>query len=480
MTTFLHGVETTSLREGANSVTEVKSAIMAIIGTAPIHHAASPAAVNVAKLVRSDRDTAQFGQDLAGYTLHRAIKAAQDQGAGVIFAINVFDPTKTEHRTTVASASRNITDGKVQLPHGDLISATVLTSADGPCVEGEDYTIDRVTGLITVLEAGDLDGDATCKVGYVRGNPAGVLSADIVGTVTDGVRSGMQAFLDCASRFGYGPKILLAPGYSGTASVRAAMGVLAQKTKLRAIALADAPAGTTLEEALEGRGPEGEVDLQSADERVILCFPHVKSFRTVTNQEELEGLSGRVAGVIAATDRDVGYHRSPSNREILGITGTEIPLTAVINDATCDVNTLNGAGYLTVFQAYGQPARTWGNRSTAFPGTNGISTFIACRRTMDIIEESIELATMRHLDGPIGSVLIEAVLADVNEFLRILIGRGATMPGSNAFFSAEDNPTSQLQDGQVVFSYRYCPAPPAEHITFKAIVDTRLLAAIAA
>lgn len=479
-TTFLHGVETVSLTVGPKKIDEVKTAIIGVIGTAPIHHASDAAdSLNKAVFIASDREPpTKFGPDLAGYSLLRAIKAAQDQGAGTIFAINVFNPAKAEHRTAVAVATRTITDGVCTLPHQDLISVTVTTSADAACVEGTDYEVDLVTGIITVLEGGNLEGDADCKVAHVRATPAGVVAADVVGAVTDGVRTGMQAFLDCASRFGYGPKTLIAPGFSSTASVRTALAVLAQKTKLRALVLADAPLAATRDDVVEGRGAEGEIDLIVSDPRVVLCYPHLKSFRVATNQTELEPYSGRAAGVIAANDRDRGYWVSPSNKPILGITGTEVALTAAVNDPTCDVNLLNAAGVMTVFAAYGIAPRTWGNRSSAFPGANDILTFIPCLRTQDVIEESIELSTLAHLDGPIGKPLIDAVLADVNEFFRVLIGRGAAMPGSRCEYFDEDNSPAELAAGHLVFTYEYCPPPPAEKLTFKAVVNTNLLAGL--
>jgi phage tail sheath protein FI len=474
VTEFLHGVETIAIRKGPRKIQEVRTAVIGLIGTAPIHHVDDAPEVGKASLVLSDRDAPQFGDaDLAGYTLPAAIKAIHDQGAGTIFVVNVFDPTLAAHRTVVASATETITDGVVTLTHQDLISVTVTTSADAACVEGTDYTVDLVTGIITVIEGGNLDGDADCKVAYVRANPAGVVADDVIGEVLEsGQRVGAQALLDCSSRFGFGAKLLIAPGFSSDATVAAALQVLAQKTKLRAIAFADAPVGSTRDEVLEGRAPDGEINLTLADPRLVYCYPYLKITET-----DLEPFSQRLVGVIANTDREVGYWRSPSNRPILGIVGIEVPLSAGINNPSSDVNALNGAGVCTVFTGYGVAPRVWGNRSSVFPGTTGIDTFIACQRTIDVVEESVELATLTHMDGPITSVLIEAVLSDVNEFMRTLVGRGALMPGSKCEYFAEDNPSSELADGHITFTYTFCPPPPAERITYKAVVDTTLLAA---
>jgi hypothetical protein len=470
--TFLHGVETISLKKGPRLIQTVRTAVIGIIGTAPIHTVTTLPAIelNKAELVLSDRDAARFGSaDIEGYTLPKAIKAIQDQGAGTVFGINVFDPTLAAHRTTVASAVRNITNGEVQLPAVDLLSVTVTTAADAACVAGTDYTVDLLAGLITVLAGGNLAAAATCKVGYVKANPAGVLAADIIGTVTAGVRSGAQALLDCASRFGFGPKIIIAPGFTDE-TVVAALVVLAQKTKLRAIALADVPVGTSLPDVLTGRAPAGTVDLTASDKRLTWCWPQVKVTAT-----EIGSYAARLAGVIAATDAEIGYWRSPSNRSILGIVGLELPVQASVNDPNSEANTVNAAGVTTIFSGYGISPRVWGNRSAGFPAETSIDTFTACLRVIDVVEESVELATLAYMDGPVGDVLITAVLDDVNAFMRTLISRGALMPGSRIEYFDEDNTTEELAAGHIVFTYTFAPPPPAERITYKSVVDTTLL-----
>lgn len=469
-TNFLHGVETFELLVGPRPIQQVRSAVIAIVGTAPVHHVAEPPELGRPVLVASDRDNARLGPRLSGYTIPDALVDVQDQGAGLIVAVNVFDPE--EHNTPVAADDLDVVDGAIQLDHPDIISVIVKeTSEDPALVEGTDYEIDRVTGLITIVPGGALASSEAANVSYVYGDPSAVTDDDIIGALDEaGVRVGAQALLDVQSLFGFGPKILISPGYSSEATVRAALQVLAQNTKLRAVVLADAPVGATRDEVLAARGTEGEFDLQASDERVNYCYPHLKV------GDRLSPLSSRLAGVIARTDAQLGYWHSPSNKPILGVTGVEAHLTASISDPTCDVNLLNAAGIMTVFTGHGLGIRTWGNRSSAFPGSSSITTFLAVRRTLDVIDESIERATLAHLDGPIGPVLIEAILADVNAFLRLLMQRGAVVAGSRVEYFPEDNPPVQLAAGHIVFTRTVCPPPPAERITHKQLVDTTLLA----
>jgi hypothetical protein len=180
-----------------------------------------------------------------------------------------------------------------------------------------------------------------------------------------------------------------------------------------------------------------------------------------------------LAGVIARTDHEEGYWYSPSNHEILGITGIERPITASINDADTEANILNENGILTVFNSFGTGYRVWGNRSAAFPTASDPKNFINVRRTADIIAESIEYATLQFLDKPI-TVAIDGVLSMVNAFIRTLIGRGALVDGK-CYFMKDKNPSDQLALGHLTFTYEIMPPTPAERITFEQIINIDLL-----
>jgi phage tail sheath protein FI len=473
MTNFLHGVETIENTSGTKPVKGVKSSVIGLVGTAPTHHVlAANRTKDTLVLCTSDVDDAKyFGPDVSGYTIPAALKDIRAQGAGIVIVVNTFDPTT--NKTTVAAADLAIASGKIALTHADVINCTVKAAggAGAALVEGTDYSIDKVKGIITVLAGGALAAAAQANVGYDYGNPAAVLAAGIVGTTSvGGVRSGMQAWLDAPTRFGFAPKILIAPGYSNSATVVAALGVLAQKTKLRAIYFFDAPVGTTVSTAISGRGPSGTINFNVGDTRGVPCFPFVD--RGVS---DLRPLSGYAAGVTAATDNDKGFWYSPSNKVIKGITGLEIPITAGINNPDAEANLLNGAGIVTVFNAFGTGFRLWGNRSSAFPGSSDIMTFISSQRVKDQIDESLEMAMLDYADQPITQVVIDAVLDAGNSYMRVLAGRGAVPKGSHIAFTPAKNPPSELALGHATFDVVYCPTPPLERTTFESFIDINLL-----
>ena len=303
--------------------------------------------------------------------------------------------------------------------------------------------------------------------------------ADIIGKV-DAVtekRTGMKAFEDCYSMFGYYPKTIIAPVFCEESTVVTEINTICKK--IRAIGIVDAPVGATVQDVIKGRGPQGEINFNISSERIVLCYPHLKVYDSETDTITLQPYSQRLAGVIAAKDVDKGYHWSPSNTEINGIVGLERQLTSMINDPTSEVNTLNEAGVLTVFNSYGSGFRTWGNRSSAYPASTFPTNFINVRRTADILHESVEYAMLDFMDFPIDNGLIDSICETVNQFIRTLIGRGALIDGK-CTFNQDKNPTTELANGHLVFDIEFMPPTPAERITFESFIDIELLKSLGA
>jgi len=178
---------------------------------------------------------------------------------------------------------------------------------------------------------------------------------------------------------------------------------------------------------------------------------------------------------MAATDIELGFWYSPSNKVIKGIVGIEVPISAELNNASCEANALNEVGIVTVFNAFGTGFRTWGNRSSAFPASSTQTNFIQARRTADQIHESLEMAMLDYLDLPINDVVIQAVLQSGNDYMRTLISRGALPKDSRVEFSSAKNPAASIAAGHLTFDVVFCPNPPAERITFESFIDINLL-----
>jgi uncharacterized protein len=400
---FLHGVETIEIEKGARTIRTVKTAVIGLVGTAPIQNVDEKfQTVNTPTLILNEIDAVKyFGEQTDGYTIPQALQAIFDQGAGVVIVVNVFNPDK----------------------HEDVADITM----------------------------GDINGG--------------------VDAIT-GKRTGMKAFEDCYSLFGYFPKTIIAPVFCENTAVVTAMKTICDK--IRAIGIVDAPVGTTVQEAITGRGPEGKINFNTSSDRIVLCYPHLKVYNSATDSNILEPYSQRLAGVIAAKDIDKGYHWSPSNTEINGIVGVEKQLTSMINDPTSEINTLNEAGILTVFNSYGSGMRTWGNRSAAYPTSTHPTNFINVRRTADILHESVEYSMLQFIDFPIDNGLIDSITESVNAFIRTLIGRGALIDGK-CFYNPDKNPVTEIANGHLTFDVEFMPPTPAERITFESFIDIELL-----
>lgn len=472
---YLHGVETIELDTGTRPITGVKTAVIGLVGTAPIQTAATAdQRVNVPVLITNQTDAAKyFGVPTTGYTIPSALRAIFDQGKGIVVVVNVFDPTT--HTTAVTSESQTFdaTD-KVTLAHPYVTNVVVKNSAGTVTYAlATDYTIDAAKGTITRVTGGTIGSLAMISVSYSWADPSKVLAADIVGTVTEaGQRTGLKGLRDSYSLFGFYPKLVIAPAFSTQVTVATEINTVA--TDLKAIGLVDAPIGTTVSQAITGRGPSGTINFNFSSERLILCYPYVKVFDTATNAEVLEPFSQRLAGVIAAKDVDQGYWWSPSNTEILGITGIERPLTAMIDDPNSEVNQLNSNGITTIFNSFGTGFRTWGNRTAAWPTVTHPKNFISVRRVADILQESVRYAMLQFLDRPITTALIDAIADSVNSFIRTLISRGALIDGKCSFDAAK-NPNTEIAAGHLTFDIAFMPTIPAERISFQTVIDISLL-----
>lgn len=465
---YLHGVETVEVERGPRPVRTVKSAVIGLIGTAPV------GAVNVSTLTLSEKDAAAFGPQLPGFTIPQALDAIYDHGAGTVIVINVLDPTT--HKTAVANeaVAFDASTDRVKLAHG-AVAALVLKSTDGATtyVAGTDYTADLVTGEIVRIKGGGIVAGGAARANYDYADPTKVTAADIIGAVNEaGVRTGLKALKDTYNLFGFFAKILIAPAFCTQNSV--ATELIAMAGQLGAIAYIDAPIGTTYSQALAGRGPAGTINFNTSSDRVRLCYPHVKVYDPVLNAERLEPLSARAAGLRAKVDLDKGFWWSSSNQELAGVIGVERQLSAMIDDPQSEVNLLNEVGITTVFNSYGSGLRLWGNRSAAWPTVTHMRNFENVRRTGDVINESIRYFSQQYIDMPLNQALIDSLVESVNGYGRKLIGDGALI-GFKAWYDPARNEATELAAGHLLISYKYTPPPPLERLTYETEITSEYL-----
>ena len=456
---YLHGIETTEVERGPRAIRVVKSAVIALVGTAPM------GPINELTLSQTEVDDAKFGPDLEGFSIAEALAGVHAFGAGTVLVVNVLDPAI--HRSNVEGQARQFAGNDLlQLQHGAL-QTLVLKSEDGTntYVENADYTVNLLTGRVTRLVSGSILAAGKVKADYTRTDPSKVTPADIIGSVTAaGRRTGLKAFPDSYNLFGFFPKIFIAPPFSALNSVGVAL--TASADEMDGITYIDAPIGTTPQQAIAGRGPLGTINFNTSSDRVRLCYPHVKIYDARTNGERLQPLSIRAAGLRAKVDNDKGYWVSSSNQELVGVIGLERPLTARVDDPTSEVNLLNENGVTTVFNSFGTGLRLWGNRTAAWPTVTHMRNFENVRRTKDVVDESIRYSSLQFVDMPITNSLIDSITESVNQFMRKLIGDEALL-GGECWYDPTRNPQTEIEAGHLLFNYKLTVPLPFERGTFE-------------
>jgi phage tail sheath protein FI len=275
----------------------------------------------------------------------------------------------------------------------------------------------------------------------VRVAPSADPKVDVKGKIIENI----EAFLAAESAIHVKPQILIAPGFSGDSDVLTAMISVAEK--LKAIIIADSP-NTGVEDAISYAAGVG-------NSRVYMVDPYVKV------GDEVLPASPFVAGLIAKSDNEKGFWHSPSNQEILGITGLARPIDFSFNDPSCSANILNEHNVATIIHQNGY--KLWGNRTCS---DNPKWQFLSVRRTADIINESILRAHLWAVDRNITRTYLEDVSESVNAYLANLKAQGAIL-GGICKAQPDMNTLANIQDGKVFFDIEFTPPYPAEAVVFR-------------
>jgi phage tail sheath protein FI len=303
-------------------------------------------------------------------------------------------------------------------------------------------------------------GAAIVVIRVAPGENSEKTATSIIGGIDEktGDASGMEALVSAESLLGLRPRILLAPGFSDQKTVADAL--LSIAARLRAIVLIDGP--DTTDAAV--MATEDGYRFQFDNSRGYLVDPAVK-VRGDDGEDVTIPASPFVAGLIAKIDNERGFWWSPSNNAILGITGTGRPVDFLLGDENSRANLLNSHDVNTIIRESG--FRLWGNRTLA--SIDRKYTFLPVRRTADMINDSIQKASLAFIDRPINRQLCESIVDTVNEYLRSLIGQGAIL-GGECWFERENNPNGDLMQGIIRFRYKFQPPTPAEHIIYESAV----------
>ncbi|WP_425641396.1 phage tail sheath subtilisin-like domain-containing protein [Marinomonas gallaica] len=286
----------------------------------------------------------------------------------------------------------------------------------------------------------------------------------IGGTDADtGQYLGIQALLSSKSVNGKVPRILCAPGFThqkpvdgdGNPSANPVVAeLIAIAERMSAIIVADGP--NTNDDAAVQYGAD------FGSERVYVIDPWVKVFKA--GETVIEPASARVAGVIAKTDYNIGFHQSPSNQPINGIIGTARAIDFELGDENSRANLLNEQKIATII--YEDGYRLWGNLSLS---GDPKWKYLCVRRTADVINDATKQSHFWAIDRGITTTLVSDVVEGINAELRAMKNRGQIIGGS-CWANADLNTPESIQSGRLYIDYDFTPPYPNERMTFRSML----------
>ncbi|EJL7016353.1 phage tail sheath subtilisin-like domain-containing protein [Vibrio cholerae] len=483
MTQFLHGAEVIEIDDGSRPIQTVKSAVIGLVGTAPLSAAATAAALTIGTAILND------GLKLT------AVKTGTEGNA---ISVEVLAPTAASSELVVT-----VTNNKISIQLASDESGALTTTATE--LASALMADPAAKALVTAVALGDGSGDvAPASRSYLSGGEnepfplkkpvavagsrklieklgkEGTLPAafddifDQTGALVIVVRAekgqteeqtqanvieAMQAFLDSQTETGYTPRILVAPEFSQFDAV--ASELEAKAKRLRAIAYLDCERTASYTDAMKRARQFGE--------RVEVEWPWVRVFDTELAKEIDRPSSARQAGLRARIDAEKGFWWSKSNQEIYGIVGTSQPVDWALGDPNTTANMLNENKVSAIIREGG--FRHWGNRTCS---TDPKWTFEQTRRTADMINDSVQRSHLWAVDRNITKTYVDDVISGVNAYLRELKALGAIL-GGECWADKELNTPATIQKGIVYFDFDFCPPYPAEHIVFRSRLNNAYL-----
>ena len=279
-----------------------------------------------------------------------------------------------------------------------------------------------------------------------------------------GKRQGLQALLAAESTLGAKPRLLCAPGFThqrdadpdndGQRLANPVAAALVEVAgKLRAVVVVDGP-NTNDQDAVAAVGDFGS-------KRVFFHDPFYQVFDAESAAYVDRPASARVCGLIALNDATRGWHTSPSNQLMPGISGLAREIDYSRDDPNCRANFLNANNIATTIRDDGY--RLWGNRT---PASDPKDAFLVHVRIQDILTDSIGAATRWAIDRNITTTFGEDVIGTVDGFIARLQGE-SRIAGGKCTAPPDLNTPADQEAGRSVFDVEFSRYGINERMTFR-------------
>lgn len=390
-----------------------------------------------------------LGDESGNSTLIPALNTIFRYGAGrvVVSVIQTPNPTTTD----IAVKPYTFDSGnRIKLPHKYISTVVVSSIAESPVVYTSpgDYTVNADNGEILRVTSGTIPAGATVSIGYKVPNYAPTLTA---------VNAAIAALgeSEATAGIGYKPNVIVVPNYDG---IPTAGGVKASTQQiidtanlLKARGFIDSPTASSTATVLTDRDALTGI-MGTNNLRVTLCHP-----RLIANGKE-EPLSLNLAGIVAKTDKMIGYWRSPDNQPLIGVSGIapgQKMSTSFVGGA--DNQELNKRGIYTVCAVPGQGLFGWGLWNSSYPANPEITQYIPIVALQDILESRLTISALPFLGSERGESTIGAIK---ERLLFVLNSEESLLPGSEVtYIPANSTPT------RLAYAIKVYPKLPIEGIT---------------
>lgn len=372
----------------------------------------------------------------------RPIESVSSSIIGIVGTAPGADPVAFPLNTPVVVAGSSYEAAKLDVTTDGTGGGTLPAALDG--------IFDQIGATVIVVRVEE-ETQETDTLVNVRG---GV-------DAQTGQYEGVYALLASESVNGKVPRIICAPGFThqrpndgdGNPTANPVVAELISiAERLTAIIVADGP-NTNDDAAVLYASDFGS-------DRIYVVDPWVKVFND-DGEVVAEPASARVAGVIARTDYEEGFHRSPSNQVINGISGTARPVDFKLGDTSSRANLLNEQKVATI--VYQDGYRLWGNMSLS---DDSKWKYLCVRRTADVINDAMRVSHLWAVDRGITSTFVSDIVEGVNAVLREMTTKGQILGGS-CWGNTDLNTPESIQSGQLYIDFDFTPTFPAERITFR-------------
>ncbi|MBD59025.1 MAG: phage tail protein [Citromicrobium sp.] len=486
---FHHGIKVTEPISGARTLAAVATAVVGIVATAGDAQAD----------VKATLETGVVPDDNA-----LTFTAAKAGKLGNTITLALVDPAANDAALQVSVAGDAITvslatggDGSITTTAAQLVTAIEASAAADALVAVADTGTSDGSGVVTALPATALSGgvdepfplnrpalvtdirDAIGKAGddgtlkptleaiadqatpilvVVRveeGADDAATATNVIGGVTDGQFTGVEALLAAEAEVGVRPRILGAPGLDSQAVVEA---MVVAARKLRGFVYAAAKGEDTAAALLYRKN--------FAARELMLIWPDFSTGGAFPGDAV-----ARALGLRAAIDESVGWHKTLSMVPVAGVTGLTKDVHFDLQDSSTTAGVLNAGEVTTMVRLNGY--RFFGNRTCADEPAWAFESRV---RTAQALQDTIAGGLAWAIDKPLTPGLVRDIIETINAEFRRLVAEGRLIGAEVLPLDIELNSESYLASGKLAIDYEFTDAAPLENLNLSQRVTDRFYA----